>query len=121
MISKKSLLLLLPLVFGGVLIIAGGFQGHSGNGFVPMVAADDEGSEGSGEGSEDEGDSDEEETVTTYIKLPDQVIKRNYIFTIYDSDGDGVFDPDDPTPNVHNAFLVKDEDRDGIDDQYAGQ
>ena len=57
-------------------------------------------------------------TVTTYVKLPDQIIKKTIEETIYDSDGDGVFDPEDPTPNLHDVFLVKDENRNGIVDEY---
>lgn len=58
------------------------------------------------------------ETVTTYVKLPDQIIKRLITNTIYDSDGDGVFDPDDPTPNLNDVFIVKDDNVNGINDAY---
>ena len=83
------------------------------------LAEDDEEDE---EDDEDEGSSSKTttkyETVTTYVKLPDQVIKKNIVTTIYDSDGDGIFDPDDKNPQIHELLIVKDENLNGIDDAY---
>jgi hypothetical protein len=39
---------------------------------------------------------------------------------IYDSDGDGIFDPDDSTPNLHDVFIVRDGNLNGIVDKYEG-
>lgn len=91
---------------------------------VPSALADDDEEEEreddeEGRGSESSSSSKPKtETVTTYVKLPDQIIKRLITTTIYDSDGDGIFDPDDSTPNIHNIFVVEDKNLNGVADRY---
>lgn len=85
-----------------------------------IAQADDE------EEEEDDEDEDEERVttktetkkVTTYVKLPDQVVTKKIVTTIYDSDGDGIFDDTDPTPNINDNFIVKDANANGIVDEY---
>lgn len=56
--------------------------------------------------------------ITTFVQLPDQIIEKQITTTIYDSDGDGIFDPDDAVPEVHDALLVSDHNANGIADKY---
>lgn len=95
------------------------------NSLTPLVLGEDD-----EEDEEDEEDDDEDsassgssspKTVTTYVKLPDQIIKKLIEIVTFDSDGDGVFDPDDATPNLHNVFLVKDDNLNGIVDAYENR
>lgn len=89
--------------------------------FYLSAQAEDEDEDEDEEDEEDDDDDDNKpktETVTTYVKLPDQVIKQNVVTTIYDSDGDGIFDPDDKHPQIHELLIVKDENLNGIDDAY---
>lgn len=77
---------------------------------VPATLADDE------EDEEDEDDEDEYETV--YVKLPDTVVTTTKKIPRYDSDKDGMYDDEDPHPAINEFFIVKDENRNGIDDSY---
>ncbi|TAK96540.1 hypothetical protein EPO05_01615 [Patescibacteria group bacterium] len=90
---------------------------------ISVVSAEDEGEEEE-EDDEDEGGGSqttsktEMKTVTTYVKLPDQIVKKQIVTTIYDSDGDGVFDDTDPTPTINDNLIVEDNNQDGIVDAY---
>jgi len=58
------------------------------------------------------------ETKTVYKKLSDTV-STNTVTTIrHDSDGDGIYDDEDPHPTINENFIVKDNNLNGIDDRY---
>jgi hypothetical protein len=56
--------------------------------------------------------------VTTFIQLPDQIIEKQITTTVYDSDGDGVFDSEDSAPDIHDALIVSDQNFNGVADKY---
>ena len=95
---------------------------------VPVALADDENED------EDEDEDDKEENresnnssnnsstktkyKTIYVKLPDQVVQTTQQIPRYDSDGDGMYDDEDPHPEINEFLIVKDENNNVIDDQY---
>lgn len=85
---------------------------------VPGVSADDDDEEDEDEREEDE-EREERREKTTFIRLPDRVIKKEFTTVVFDSDGDGIFDPDDRWPEIHYIFIVQDENKDGIADDYG--
>mgnify|MGYP001466580516 CR=1 FL=1 len=88
---------------------------------------------------DDEGESDDEhvssvintspdkkttkktETVTEYRKLSDTVTQIITTITKHDSDGDGIYDDEDPHPTINEYFIVVDDNLNGIDDRYEQQ
>lgn len=58
------------------------------------------------------------ETVTEYKKLSDTITQVITTITRHDSDGDGLYDDEDPHPTINEYFIVKDDNSNGIDDQY---
>ena len=123
--KKKIYYLILLLFFltGASFLMIEAKAQLSQNNNVPLVLGDDDEDEEDEDEDEEDEDEDEEDekTVTTYVKLPDQIIKKLIEIVTFDSDGDGVFDPDDSTPNLHNIFLVKDDNWNGIVDAYENR
>lgn len=116
-------ILLVIFLTGGSFFLAEFSGALFSKGIISYVSAEDDDDE---EDEEDEEDDDEEsdseeKTEATYVKLPDQIIKRLITSTIYDSDGDGIFDPEDATPNMHNVFIVEDNNLNGIADDYENE
>ena len=62
--------------------------------------------------------SQKTETKTTYTKLSDTVSTETTTVTKHDSDGDGIYDEEDPHPTINENFIVKDNNLNGIDDRY---
>jgi len=58
------------------------------------------------------------ETITIYKKLSDTVTQVVTTITKHDSDGDGIYDDEDPHPTINEYFIVKDDNLNGIDDRY---
>lgn len=123
---KKKIFYFVLMVFflagASVLVISTHAQlDAAGN--IPLVLGDDDEEEDEDDDDDDEEEesASEEKTVTTYVKLPDQIIKKLIEIVTFDSDGDGVFDPDDATPNLHDIFLVKDDNLNGIVDAYENR
>ncbi|MDO8240653.1 MAG: hypothetical protein Q7T51_01595 [Candidatus Moranbacteria bacterium] len=58
------------------------------------------------------------ETKTIYTKLSDTVSTTTTTITKHDSDGDGMYDEEDPHPTINESFIVKDDNLNGIDDRY---
>lgn len=58
------------------------------------------------------------EYVTVYKKLNDTVTTKTDTITRHDSDGDGLYDDEDPHPTINEYFIVKDDNLNGIDDRY---
>jgi len=58
------------------------------------------------------------ETVTEYRKLSDTVTQVLTTITRHDSDGDGIYDDEDPHPTINEYFIVVDDNLNGIDDRY---
>jgi len=58
------------------------------------------------------------ETQTNTVKLSDTVTETTITINRYDSDGDGIYDDEDKYPAINDYFIVKDDNRNGIDDQY---
>ena len=58
------------------------------------------------------------ETVTATKKLSDTVTEATTTVTRHDSDGDGLYDDEDPHPTINEYFIVKDDNLNGIDDRY---
>jgi hypothetical protein len=85
---------------------------------------------------DDEGDDDEDERVpvintspsgntskkteykTIYEKLSDTITRITKTTTQFDSDGDGIFDEQDKNPAINDGYIVKDDNLNGVDDQY---
>lgn len=88
-------------------------------GSVKFTSADDDEDERYEE-SDDEEDEEKAETVTETIRLPDQYVTKTIIENIVkkDSDRDGLLDENDPHPDIAEIYIVKDENRNGIDDRY---
>jgi hypothetical protein len=61
------------------------------------------------------------ETITEYRKLSDIVTQIITTVTKHDSDGDGIYDDEDPHPTINEYFIVKDDNSNGIDDRYEQQ
>jgi len=61
------------------------------------------------------------EYVTVYKKLSDTVSTTTDTITRHDSDGDGLYDDEDPHPTINEYFIVKDDNLNGIDDRYEPQ
>lgn len=55
---------------------------------------------------------------TVYVKLPDQIVTTTKEIPRHDSDGDGLYDDEDPHPTINEFLIVKDDNLDGIDDKY---
>ena len=51
-------------------------------------------------------------------KLPDTVVDTVVEIPRYDSDGDGLYDDEDPHPDINEFLIVKDDNLNGIDDKY---
>ncbi len=51
------------------------------------------------------------ETITT-------TVQKSVTTVIYDRDGDGIFDPDDPHPDIPEFIIVKDENQNGVVDTF---
>lgn len=87
-----------------------------------FVLAEDEGSEGSeGSGGSEGGSEGKYEYVTeTVIVTPSRTVYEEQTLEIAlpDIDRDGIADENDPHPDVAEIYVVKDEDKDGIDDEY---
>lgn len=121
MLMKKPIYYFFSLVLftAGFSVLALRFESQRpGSSAIPAVLGDEDEDEEDEEDEEDDDSDSKPETVTTRVKLPDQIIKRLITETIYDSDGDGVFDPDDSTPNLNDIFIVKDDNLNGIADAY---
>jgi len=58
------------------------------------------------------------EYVTVYKKLSDTVTTTTDTITRHDSDGDGLYDDEDPHPTINEYFIVADNNFNGIDDRY---
>jgi hypothetical protein len=60
------------------------------------------------------------ETITEIIRLPDQIVTKTIMETVFenDSDRDGLIDKNDPHPNISEIYIVKDENNNGVDDNY---
>lgn len=58
------------------------------------------------------------EYITVYKKLSDTVTTKTDTITRHDSDGDGLYDDEDPHPTINEYFIVKDDNFNGIDDRY---
>ena len=82
---------------------------------------EDEKDEEDEEDEEDEKDDEEKssdsesKTTITYVPVT-TIIKR--LVTLKDSDGDGIEDPQDPHPSVAEIYVVKDENFNGVVDQF---
>jgi hypothetical protein len=61
------------------------------------------------------------EYITVYKKLSDTVTTKTDTITRHDSDGDGLYDDEDPHPTINEYFIVKDDNLNGIDDRYEQQ
>jgi len=61
------------------------------------------------------------EYVTVYKNLSDAVSTTTDTITRHDSDGDGLYDDEDPHPTINEYFIVKDDNLNGIDDRYESQ
>lgn len=83
---------------------------------------EDEEDEEDEEKSEEQEDVKEEEPekIKQIIRLPDQIVTKTIIETVYeaDSDRDGLIDKNDPHPNIAEIYIVKDENLNGVDDTY---
>ncbi|MDP1883784.1 MAG: hypothetical protein Q8L10_00270 [Candidatus Moranbacteria bacterium] len=51
-------------------------------------------------------------------KLPDTVVDTVVEIPRYDSDGDGLYDDEDPHPDINEFLIVKDDNLNGLDDRY---
>jgi len=58
------------------------------------------------------------ETKTIYTKLSDTISTTTTTIIRHDSDGDGIYDDEDPHPTINENFIVKDANLNGIDDRY---
>jgi len=58
------------------------------------------------------------EYMTVYRKLSDTVTTKTDTIIRHDSDGDGLYDDEDPHPTINEYFVVKDDNFNGIDDRY---
>lgn len=82
---------------------------------------------------EDDEDEDREEVYETVIEeeeepeikyetvtrtLPDTVVNTTVEVPRYDRDGDGIYDDEDPHPDINELLIVKDDNFNGIDDRY---
>lgn len=71
--------------------------------------------------SPDKNTTQKTEYVTVYKKLSDTIIMKTDTITRHDSDGDGLYDDEDPHPTINEYFIVKDDNLNGIDDRYEPQ
>jgi hypothetical protein len=76
---------------------------------------------------DDEGDDEDEyeqivkqtvKTETIYVKMPDKIVETPITTTRHDSDGDGLYDDEDPYPTINKFYIVSDANLNGIDDRY---
>ena len=114
-----------------------GFLNFSDNNFhwnKKIVLADDDDDEEDedehDDEEEDEHDDDDDEkeyyeeelqepTVETSSRqVSTYVSEKTVTTTIFDSDGDGIFDDEDQYPQINNHFIVEDENANGIVDEY---
>lgn len=82
---------------------------------IPVSLADED------EEDDEENDGESSSKVeykTVYTKLPDTVVYAKKQIPRYDSDSDGLYDDEDPHPAINEFFIVKDDNLNGIDDQY---
>lgn len=68
--------------------------------------------------SADNATAKETETKVIYTKLSDTVSTVTTTITRHDSDGDGLYDDEDPHPSINENFIVGDGNLNGIDDRY---
>lgn len=68
--------------------------------------------------SSDNATAKETETKVIYTKLSDTVSTVTTTITRHDSDGDGMYDDEDPHPSINENFIVEDGNLNGIDDRY---
>lgn len=71
--------------------------------------------------SPDNNTTQETEYTTVYKKLSDTVTTKTDTIIRHDSDGDGLYDDEDPHPTINEYFIVKDDNLNGIDDRYEPQ
>ncbi len=63
-------------------------------------------------------DSYGEEVRYEKVRLNDRVVKETVTVIRSDSDGDGILDDEDKFPNVNDYLIVRDDNRNGIVDEY---
>lgn len=131
--NKIHLSFLMTLVLFLILIISdkgAQFLGNNSLRFGGVALADEDDEE---EGDEDEEEDEDEDdarnvssvesspkTVTEIIRLPDQIITKTIMEIVYenDSDRDGLIDRNDPHPSIPEIYITKDENKNGISDDY---
>jgi flagellar basal body-associated protein FliL len=134
----KNLFIIFFLVVFGLAAMSNSF--NNGSKIISPVSAEDEEEEREGEDEEDREDEEDEEdeddrfevidtnpgnkeikkseTKTITTKLSDTVTQITTTTIRHDSDGDGKYDEEDPHPTINEYFIVKDDNLNGIDDQY---
>lgn len=83
-----------------------------------VLAEDDE--DDDEEDEEDDEDDDFKETTTEVYstQISNEVRRETVKNTFFDNDRDGIFDNEDKNPTINDFFIVKDDNRNGIVDEY---
>jgi len=119
--SKFKIIFLIVVVIFGSVIIANHFEIYQK--IIKPVFADDEEEEDDDHyevinTSPSGSSAKKSETKTITTKLADTITQTTTTTVKYDSDGDGKYDEEDPHPTINEYFIVKDDNLNGIDDQY---
>lgn len=111
------------VIFGS--LVAAYYAGIHKKIIQPVLAEDDDEEEDKEDGNFEvidtapsKKDTKKNETKTIKTKLSDTVTQTTTTIIRHDSDGDGKYDDEDPHPTINEYFIVKDDDLNGIDDQY---
>lgn len=81
---------------------------------------DEEDEEDDEDDDEDDEDDDFKETTTEVYstQISNEVRRETVKNTFFDNDRDGIFDNEDKNPTINDFFIVKDDNRNGIVDEY---
>lgn len=114
---KLKILFVALLIFlcSGLVFI---YNQKNNNNLFQVVLADDDDDDDDEDDDDDDGDDSKIKYKTIYTQLPDTVVYVTKKVPRYDGDSDGMYDDVDPHPTINDFFIVKDDNLNGLDDQY---
>lgn len=121
-----KILAIATILAAGLFLFSGSFHEQG-----LIVRAEEEDEEESGEDSEERAPqapaeqpketkqaAPKTEYKTIYRQLPATIVEAPVTTIRHDSDSDGLYDDEDAYPTINDYFIVKDDNRNGIDDRY---